>query len=148
MLSTLGDDAREEAFQILGQYIRSKRWTLWFTEIVVSDGKDDVATCFFKASPNRHLVLMLAFQDDAWVVTAYEIPERPWARVHGETMEEYVSGMVAEAREQGEAWHKGPLADGLYLLPAPVPVFPTKKPLCDESQSGVSGGGGAPKEKP
>jgi hypothetical protein len=116
VLSELGDDAREEAFQILGQYIRSQRWTLWFTEIVVSDGKDDVATCFFRGSTDGHLALMLAFQNDAWIVTAYKIPEKPWARVHGEAMEEYVSEMVAQAKEQGEPYHKGTLADGLYLL--------------------------------
>ena len=116
VLGELGDGAREEAFRILGQYIRSQRWTLWFTEIVVSDGNDDVATCFFRGNADGHFALMLAFQNDTWIVTAYEIPEKPWARVHGETMEEYVSEMVAEAKEQGEPYHKGTLADGLYLL--------------------------------
>ena len=86
---------------MFGQYIRPQRWTLWFTEIVVADGKDDVATCFFRGSVDGHLVLMLATQNDAWIVTAHEIPERSWPRVHSETMEEYVDKMVAEAREQG-----------------------------------------------
>jgi hypothetical protein len=100
----------------LGQYIRSQRWTLSFAQLVVSRGQEDVATCFFKGNADEHLVLMLAFHENAWVVTAYEVPAKPWARVNGETFEEYVNEMVAEAKEQGTACHAGLLADGLYLL--------------------------------
>ena len=115
-LSKLDDDARAEALQTLGQYLRSQRWTLWFTELVVSGGREDVATCFFKGSAREHLVLMLAFHENAWTVTAYEIPAKSWARANGESVEEYVNRMVAEAKEQGTSFHNGPLADGLYLL--------------------------------
>lgn len=116
VLSKLSPDAQEEALQILGQYIRSQTWTLWFTEIVVVDGKEDVATCFFRGKTDEYLALMLAFQNDAWIVTGYEIPARPWARVNGETMEEYAREMLDEAKKQGEAYHNGTLADGIYLL--------------------------------
>lgn len=115
-LRKLDDDARDESLQTLQQYLRSQHWTLWFTEIVVSGGQEDVADCYFKGSKDEHLVLGLAFHKNTWIVTTYEIPAKPFARVHGETMEEYVSEMVAEAKEQGEPYHNGTLADGLYLL--------------------------------
>ena len=116
VLRKLKEDDREEAIETLGQYIRAHCWTLWFTEIVVTDGKDDVATCFLKGGADEHLVLMLAFQNDGWLVTAYEIPARPWARRNGETLGDFVTKQVSEAKEQGTALHNGPLTDGLYLL--------------------------------
>ncbi len=116
VLSKLKDDARDEALQSLGQYLRSQRWTLWFTELVVSGGREDVATCFFKGSAHEQLVLMLAYHENAWIVSAYEIPAKSWARAKSESLEEYVNRMVAEAKEQGTSFHNGPLTDGLYLL--------------------------------
>jgi hypothetical protein len=116
VLSKLNEDARDEAIQSLGQYLRSQRWTLWFTKLVVSEGREDVATCFFKGSSNAQLVLMLAYLENTWIVTAYEIPAKSWARTKGESLEEYVNRMVAEAKKQGTPLYNGTLADGLYLL--------------------------------
>lgn len=115
-LRKLDDDARDESLRTLQQYLRSQHWTLWFTDLVVSGGQEDVADCYFKGSKGEHLVLGLAFHENTWIVTTYEIPAKPFARADDETLEEFVNRMVTLAKEQGTPFRKGPLPDGLYLL--------------------------------
>jgi hypothetical protein len=106
----------DELFRTLKRCIQSQQWNLWFTEIVVLGGKEDVATCFFRSRSQDSLVVMLAFHQKSWVVTAYETPETRFARSEDETVDQYANKMVASVKEQGTAFLEGPLVDGLYFI--------------------------------
>lgn len=111
----LEGNERSEAVKRLQETIQSQEWKLSFTNIVVTDGIEDVATCFFRSETNDHLVLMLATLDQEWIVTGYEIAPIPWARLGGQPLEEYVEEMVTLTKEQGIPYTVGPLEDGLYF---------------------------------
>jgi hypothetical protein len=106
----------DELFRTLQRYIQSQQWNLWFTEIVVLGGKEDVATCFFQSSNQDSLVVMLAFHQNSWVVTACETTATRFARSEDETVDQYASNMVTSVKEQGTTFLEGPLVDGVYFI--------------------------------
>ncbi len=115
-LNKLDGEEREEVFRTIQKYIQPRQWRLWFTEIVVLAGKEDVATCYFRSSEQDHIVVRIAFHQESWIVAACEIPEVRLARREDETLDHHVTEMVTMAKEQGTAWLEGPLVDGLYFI--------------------------------
>ena len=116
ILNKLEATEREEVFRTLQEYIQSKQWSLWFTQIVVLQGKEDVANCYFRSRQQDHLVVRMVFHQKSWIVAACEVPETRLARREDETLDQHVTEMVISSKEQGTAYLEGPLVDGLYFI--------------------------------
>ena len=114
-LRKLDTEEREEVYQTIQKDIQAKQWNLWFTVIVVSDGRDDVATCYFRSGQQDHVVVRLAYYKNSWIVAACETTGSHFARREDQTLDQHVTEEVKASREQGAAWKEGPLVDGLYF---------------------------------
>lgn len=115
-LRKLDSKERDEVFQKIQKDIQAKQWKLWFTEIVVSNGKDDVATCFFQSGQQDHVVVRLAHHENLWIVAACETVGSSFSPSEGESLSEHVNEEVNASKQQGSAWQSGSLDDGLYFI--------------------------------
>ncbi len=115
-LRKLDSKERDEVFQTIQKDIQAKQWNLWFTVIVVSNGMDDVATCFFQSSEQDHVVVRLAHHENSWIVAACETVGSSFSPREDESLSEHVNEEVNASKQQGSAWQSGPLDDGLYFI--------------------------------
>jgi hypothetical protein len=114
----LAPEDRIAVFRTLEHFVKSQKWSLWFTSFDVLNHVEDAADCYLMGTSGDVMLLLLGYHYDVgqWRIGAYEIPEYTFSRPQGESYADYMERNLAKSYLGAQPLQQGIHEDGRYFI--------------------------------